>query len=242
MNLLGKRVAWLAEVSRPARRRVTPKRFKEWYINRALDACSNATYIEIGVRRGESFRIARAARKIGVDPVRTVGMDILRDGEEFFATTSDDFFLTRARSVLEPKSVDVALIDGLHEFRQVVRDLLNLEPYMRKDGFIFLDDFNPRTPQRGSELPTEGPWNGDVWKLAPFLSNARPDLQFWTVDADEGVGVVTGFGDAPQADVGTVMEECKHLRYGDLKRDRPALLHLIRPTEFDAVLSRGRQG
>lgn len=228
----------LAALSRPLRRRLTPSRFKETYINRALSRHPTPTYLEIGVRDGESFRLVSAVHKIGVDPVPTEAMKTLRPGEQYFPTTSDDFFRHHAPSVLEPASVHVAQIDGLHEFRQTVRDLLNLEPYMRADGVVFFDDFNPTTPERAGESPTGGAWNGDVWKVAVFLALARPDLSYWTVDADEGIGLVVGFGGTVPGGLEEIVAACKRLDYAELDRNRRETLHLIRPREFDGMLIR----
>ena len=240
MRSFTENVAWLAEISRPVRRRLTPNRFKEQYIKKALSTYVEPTYLEIGVREGESFRIARATRKIGIDPVRTKEMATLGPGEEFFAMTSDEFFAKQCPSVLERESIHVALIDGLHEFRQAARDLLHLEPYMRRDGIVFFDDFNPRTAERASDAPSGGPWNGDVWKVAVLLSEARPDLRFWTVDADEGVGVVAGFHGLHISDLTQAMDDCEKLEYSYLEEDRRTLLHVIAPSEFDVILKQLR--
>ncbi len=237
MTTLSPFVAWVARVSRPARRRITPRRFKEQYINEALSRYEAPTYLEIGVRQGESFRIARAARKIGIDPVRFEEMSALRPDEEFFGMTSDQFFAEHAPGVLRPRSLHVALIDGLHEFRQAARDLFHLEPYMRPDGIVFLDDFNPRTPDRASDTPTSGAWNGDVWKLAALLSSLRRDLRYWTVDADEGVGVVAGFHSGWVGDVTDALDELKHLDFAYLEANRLHLLRLVPPSAFGQVLA-----
>ena len=114
MSAMSRHVAWLAQISRPLRRRLNPGRFKESYINRALDGYSEPTYVEIGVRKGECFRLARAARKVGVDPERHDELLTLMPREEFHALTSDEFFAERAPAVLGHASVHVALIDGLH--------------------------------------------------------------------------------------------------------------------------------
>lgn len=227
----------LARLSRPVRRRLAPSRFNETYVNRALARSTPpTTYLEIGVREGESFRLARADAKIGIDPQRTIGMSALGPGEQFFEMTSDEFF-RRADELLEARSVHVALIDGLHEFRQVLRDFLNLEPYMRHDGIVIVDDCNPRTAQRGSETPIGGAWNGDVWKLPAYLLAERPDLRVATIDADEGVGVISGFGaPSPPSDAAAV-ERFKSLPYEHLAERRTAVLNLIPPSEFGSLLS-----
>jgi hypothetical protein len=227
----------LARLSRPLRRRLAPNRFKETYVNRALGRNERpTTYVEIGVRDGESFRIARAGSKIGIDPERTPEMATLRQDEQFFEVTSDEFFEVHAPAVLEPASVHVALIDGLHEFRQVLTDLLNLEPYMRRDGVVIVDDCNPRTAERATEIPIGGAWNGDVWKLPAYLLEARPDLHVATVDADEGVGVISGFGTTPAPPNPAEVERFKSLPYEHLARDRTAVLNLVPPSAFDSLL------
>jgi hypothetical protein len=227
----------LARISRPTRRRLAPNRFKETYVNRALAKRRRPTlYLEIGVREGDSFRLAIADTRIGIDPERMPTMAQLRPGERFFQTTSDEFFEDLAGSVLEQASIHVAMIDGLHEFGQALRDLTNLERYMRSDGVVILDDCNPRTRERGSEVPIGGAWNGDVWKLPVYLIAERPDLNVATIDADEGVGVVTGFGTPARPVAQVVIERYESLSYEYLAADRTRVLNLLPPARFDSLL------
>jgi hypothetical protein len=226
----------LAQLSIPLRRRLAPNRFKETYINRALARCDGPTrYVEIGVREGVSFRFVQADSKIGIDPDRSPSMSVLRPGEQFFELTSDEFFALHAPEVMEPESVDVALVDGLHEFRQALRDVLQLERYMRRGGVIVLDDCNPSTAERGSEIPIGGAWNGDVWKVVACLLTERPDLTVATLDADEGVGVVTGFGTSRELDPATI-DRYKALSYEHLAAARDRVLNLVPPSRFESLL------
>lgn len=224
------------ERTRPIRRRIAPARYKETYINHTLARIGgDSLYLEIGVRDGASFRDVVATRKIGIDPVRTERMAVLRPGEEFFESTSDAFFREVDAVTLQPGSIDVALIDGLHEFRQIAQDFRNLEPFMRPTGVIFLDDFNPGSRERARDTPTGGPWNGDGWKLAVLLGRERTDLDLFTIDADEGIGVVTGF--SPELPAGQRISDekidtYKQLDYDMLDRHRPSILNLISPKEF----------
>jgi hypothetical protein len=228
----------LARVSRPLRRRLAPSHFKETYVNRALARQERPRlYLEIGVREGESFRLATAERKFGIDPERMPTMAALEPGEEFFETTSDEFFAELAPRVLEPGSIHVALVDGLHEFRQVLRDVTNLEPYMRRDGVVIVDDCNPPSAERASPEPIGGAWNGDVWKVVAFLVAERPDLRVATIDADEGVGVVSRFGTPPPPPDEAAVERFKSLPYEHLAGERTAVLNLVPASEFDSLLS-----
>jgi Methyltransferase domain len=227
----------VAKASRPIRRRLAPNRFKETYVNRALHRRNRATlYVEIGVRDGASFRVVGADRRIGIDPERWPSMETLESGEQFFELTSDEFFDLHADAVLGEASVDVALLDGLHEFRQVLRDFDNLERFMRPDGVVIVDDCNPQKAQRASDVPIAGAWNGDVWKLVAYLVAERPDLRVATIDADEGVGVATGFG-RPRAEIDEAMiEHYKSLPYGHLEAARSEILNLRPRSSFDSLL------
>lgn len=232
--------ARLGRSSRPVRRIVTPRQFKETYVNEALVGRSGSTYLEIGVRDGESFRLARADRKIGVDPVRRPALATLRAGEEFFEMTSDRFFDEVATDVLAGSRIDVALIDGLHEFRHALRDLLGVERHMREDGVVVLDDCNPRSAREAQETGDGGAWNGDVWKVAEYVRQERPDLTFVTVDADQGVGIVTGFGRPADAPAPETVERYKALPYDYLDRNRQVVLGLVGPAQLATVLTGSR--
>lgn len=59
---------------RLARKHFWPLRYKEGWVNRCLGVGrpSRSTYLEIGVRAGESFLLAQAEVRIGVDPCPTI--------------------------------------------------------------------------------------------------------------------------------------------------------------------------
>ena len=219
-------VTALARSTRPLRRRVAPLQFKETHVNGALRGRVEACYVEIGVRTGESFRRATAFRKVGIDPHRHRALARLHPGEELFEMTSDEFFADHAAQVLGGRTVDVALIDGLHAYDQALRDFLNLERYMRPDGVIFLDDCNPATRAR-AEVRAGGAWNGDVWRVAALLAEVRTDLRYVTLDCDQGLGMATGFApDAPPALSPADVARFGSLDYEALAVDRATMLRL----------------
>jgi len=162
-------------------------------------------------------------------------MHSLRPGETFYELTSDEFFALHAEDVLGGKSVDVGLIDGLHEFKQALRDFQNVEKFMKPDGVVFLDDCNPSTRDR-AECRAGGAWNGDVWRLAALLSHVREDLQFVTLDCDQGLGMITGFSSGTGATVTSAqIAHFGDLDYGELSSDRAGLINL-RPVSYGATL------
>lgn len=223
----------VANRTRTVRRRLTPRQFKETFINHALRERTAACYVEIGVRTGECFRRAVAARKVGVDPVRYPALARLRRGEEFFEMPSDEFFDHHADRVLGGRTVDVALIDGLHQFDQALRDFLNVERYMRPGGVVFLDDCNPPARER-AEVRAGGAWNGDVWRVAALLAEVRTELGFVTLDCDQGLGMASGFGDAGPAPSAADVTRFAALDYGVLAADRAAVVNLRPPTRPSA--------
>ena len=151
--------------------------------------------------------------------------------------TSDQFFSEVAEKLLGDARIDVALIDGLHEFRQALRDLLGLERYMHSDGVIVLDDCNPPSAARAADVGDGGPWNGDVWKVAEYVRRERPDLSFVTIDADQGIGVVSGFGTPVGMPIRAVLESVKSLSYDYLDRNRNDVLGLIPPAPLPKILA-----
>lgn len=199
---------------------------KETHINRALRSLNGRTYLEIGVRNGECFRQIIAPCKIGVDPDRQdFGKEL--PNESFYENESDEFFAQHADHLFTKQNIDVALVDGLHEFRQALRDVLNVERYISPNGIIFIHDLNPAT-RKLAEVRDGGAWNGDVWKIAYYLRKFRPDLHFFTLNCDFGLGVLTGFGRSQRKDscLQAIIDECKNLDYSVLERNRRTLLNL----------------
>jgi hypothetical protein len=131
------------------------------------------------------FRHITADEKIAVDPAFKLSgrsrrlADAKARATHYFETTSDAFFANEA-GFLEERGIDVALIDGLHTYEQVVRDVENTLRYLREDGVIVLHDCNP--PRRSVAFPATSyadfrarnhwwdlDWSGDVWKVIVYL-------------------------------------------------------------------------
>ena len=206
---------------------------KETHINRTLKLLShNETYLEIGVRDGTCFRWINAPRKIGVDPARQkFGNE--KPGETFYEIESDIFFKEHASQLFSQQPINVALADGLHEFAQTLRDIFNIERHIASDGVIFIHDCNPALEiHAGPEIPGTI-WNGDVWKIGPYLQKYRPDLNFFTLDCTFGLGVITGFNSSAPPHIPTkeAIAECANLTYSYLRDNRKQVLNLKSPLQ-----------
>ena len=211
---------------------------KETHINRALRSLNGHTYVEIGVESGKCFDKIIAPRKIGIDPAPRNFDSESALGESIFKMTSDDFFVEHAERLFRCQRVNVALVDGLHEFAQALRDVLNLEKFMSPGGVIFIHDCNPST-RKYDEGCDGGAWTGDVWKVAYYLTTYRRDLTFFTLNCDWGLGVLTGFDpllnyEPPPAEI---LEQCKKLDYEYLDRKREQILRL-RPAWYSRMFFR----
>ena len=222
-------------------------------VQRALAMRSDPVYLEIGVSRGQAFQRISADVKIAVDPAfrLTDRTRELADAKgrvtQYFETTSDAFFENET-ALLEQHPVDVALIDGLHTYEQVVRDVENTVRYLKDDGVIFLHDCNPPFELAGRRADSweefmaqqSGPlkigiWNGDVWKAIVQLRSTRPDLMVGVLKCDQGVGFVRK--GSPESTLPYSAEQVEALTYADLKADRKRLLNLKPPRYLSEFLA-----
>jgi hypothetical protein len=222
-------------------------------VQQALATRSNPVYLEIGVSRGQAFQRISADVKFAVDPAfrLTERTRELANAKarvtRYFETISDAFFENET-ALLEQHPVDVALIDGLHTYEQVVRDVENTVRYLKEDGVIFLHDCNPPFELAGRRADSwddfmaqqSGPlkigiWNGDVWKAIVQLRSTRPDLLVGVLKCDQGVGFVRK--GSPESTLPYSPEQVAALSYADLRADRTRLLNLKPPRYLGEFLA-----
>ena len=212
-------------------------------VKEALDGRANRVYLEIGVHYGRVFRRIDADEKIAVDPefkvspiARKVAAAKAR-ATHYFETTSDEFF-TGETDFLSERGIDVALIDGLHTYGQVVRDVENTLRYLRDDGVIVLHDCNPESAARGYPATSYDDfrannrwwniaWSGDVWKAIVHLRSSGQDLRIAVLDCDYGVGLIRK--GVPESRLSYAAAEVDALDYEQLDSDRDRLLNLKPP-------------
>ena len=149
-------------------------------------------YIEIGVRAGNSLRLARCPA-LGIDPRPVLDQrQPLPAGVRVLTLTSDAW---GGRHPAPDFPLDLAFIDGLHHADQVARDFLLLEPLAHAGTLIVLDDNSPNHPDQATRAQTTRAWTGDVWLFAAALAAARPDLTLTSLDSHPtGLLLVSGLG------------------------------------------------
>jgi hypothetical protein len=141
-----------------------------------------ATYVEIGIRHGDSLRAALPDTKcIGIDPEPTLE-GALPTQTRVFAVTSDKFFASYdLADVLGAKSFSLAFIDGLHLFEQALLDFIHLERFANRQSIIMIHDSLPLDRATSDRVRTTHFYSGDVWKLALCLKARRKDLRLTTI-------------------------------------------------------------
>jgi len=159
---------------------------------RILDALRPRTYVEIGVERGTSLRLVQAPTlAIGIDPEPKLAGPLAAN-QKVFAETSDAFFASRdPRTELGGLPIDLAFIDGMHQFEFALRDFANLERFCSRDSTILIDDCYPLNRETAERERRRDFWSGDIWRLILMLKKYRPDLAIHIVaTAPTGLAVV----------------------------------------------------
>lgn len=152
-----------------------------------------ATYLEIGVARGDSLELAEPpTRAIGIDPGPRLRRP-LGALKRVFTETSDEFFAHRdVIAELGGERVRMAFIDGMHHFDFALRDFVHLEPLCQADSLIFVHDCYPLDERTAAREQGTRFWSGDVWRLIVLLKKYRPDLSVHTIGAPPtGLGLIT---------------------------------------------------
>ena len=211
------------------------------FINSLVKLDSN--YIEIVVRNGENFFAIRTKSKIGVDPNYFFSKRFYLKSfcksfnwnYKMFRKTSNEFFEFDANKVYKHKKIDVAFIDGLHRYEQCLHDAINCLRYLSHDGCIIFHDCNPLSMEAASpKLPREAiNWNGDVWKAIHHLRKYKNYFECFTLDFDEGIGVLRIINSNYFKIINEIMPDAqiKDLTYNDLVSNRKDLIGL-RKYEF----------
>jgi hypothetical protein len=156
-------------------------------VHRAL---APPTYLEIGVRHGDSLKLAKG-RAVGVDPAYKLKVK-LREGVKLHRETSDEYF-ARGKPPLAGHRIALSFIDGMHLSEFVVRDFMNVERHALWTSVVVFDDILPRTVEEAARDRRTRAWTGDVYKALRVLAEHRPDLICLRVDTEPtGLGVILG--------------------------------------------------
>jgi len=204
-----------------------------------IDKKKYKRYLEIGVFNGEVFFKTRARYKIAVDPVfrfvretkyKMMFTNRSNVNARYFTKTSDQFFKEDAARLFSKKKIDICFIDGMHEFDFVKNDVLNTLEYLDENGVIVLHDCNPLTAESEVNYAAwekrglTGEWNGDVWKIIVYLRSVRNDINVFTLDTDQGLGIIT-WG-TQERTLNFTKEQIRNFTFKDIDANRKEWLNL----------------
>lgn len=158
------------------------------------------SYLEIGCFQNQTFDNIDATYKVGVDPAS--GGTHRMTSDAYFASIQQSF-ATR---------FDLVFIDGLHEYRQVQRDIDNSIRHLSISGLIVLHDVLP--PDASYCSPS---YCGDAWR-AFLKAHESASLELALIPADYGVGLVR-FSREANAHRSITSVEPAELSYEDYIRD-----------------------
>lgn len=156
---------------------------KEYYLDilkKFHDRINPKVYLEIGVRNGDSFFLAKHY-SIGVDPQYKITNE-LNEYQKLYKMTSDDYFDFLIENNFELNSIDFAFLDGMHLFENILRDFINVEKYSNEETIIVIDDIYPNHEIQAYRKRESNVWMGDVWKIVYCLKEFRPELEIELFD------------------------------------------------------------
>ena len=142
-------------------------------INKIISDFKIKSYLEIGCDQDEVFSKVNVENKVGVDPVS--GGNVRLTSDAFFEKNSDFF--------------DLIFIDGLHEYSQVKKDIINSLKILNPKGIILIHDCMPLSYLDQAIPRGQRKWNGDVWKSIVEL-RARKDVFTCVGCFDQGIGMI----------------------------------------------------
>ena len=206
-------------------------------IQKIIDKLNSKTYFEIGVGwGGPNFKEVNVENKIGIDPLSPNKelRKILNKNIRYFQMTSDEFFATKAPILFDEKKIDVAFIDGLHYFKQVLKDVKNCLNYLNEKGVILIHDCNPNSREMQVVPRTQFEWTGDVWKAVVHLRSLFKDINVFVLNCDYGLGIVTK--EKPEGVLEYSKKAIEKMTYEYLDRKRKKLLNLKEEEYFNQFL------
>lgn len=158
-------------------------------LRQIIEVIKPKSFLEIGIDRGLNLEAVDCPYKVGIDPNPSISSNFKH---KVYIGASDDIFLNSNFKKNED-GFDLIFVDGLHEFKQVVRDAKNSLNFLNSGGVIvchdvypfdFLDRYKGLTDK---ECPGPGlAWTGDVWKLIFYVRFCMLNLDFYTISKFPG--------------------------------------------------------
>ncbi len=190
-----------------------PDNFFRWNMIEYLhDKREFKNYLEIGCDKDELFSKIKIQNKIGVDPIS--GGNVRKTSDEFFQNNNIKF--------------DLVFIDGLHEYNQVKKDIINSLKNLNENGLVLVHDCLPSSMSKQAVPRYRMSWNGDVWKAIVELRCVK-DIEIYTCEVDQGIAIIQN---KKNSDLLSIEKAPKNLKFKDFYNNHKKYMRIISQEEF----------
>jgi hypothetical protein len=190
------------------------------------------TYLEIGVDQGKTIALAAPeTQTIGVDPEPKIKQP-LGPNVRIYPEPSDTFF-ARAdlAEIFNNRSLDLAFIDGMHNFEFALRDFIGAERLAAATSTVLIHDTFPLNRVTADRNRSTTFWSGDIWRMVLALKKYRPDLAIHTIaTAPTGLTMIRGLDPASRVlseQLDAIIAEFLAVDYSAVERDKAAAVNLM---------------
>jgi hypothetical protein len=153
-----------------------------YIITKILSATSSKekNYLEYGVRNGDSIepisKLVKIAYSVDINNYLPKNNNI-----NFFQMSTDAF----SDTILKDINFDYAFIDADHSSKQVLTDFINIYKYINKDGYIFLHDTYPCSPEL-----LRNDYCNDCYLSPIKIRELYPDIEMITFPINPGLTII----------------------------------------------------
>ena len=195
-----------------------PINFYRWDMIKFLQSKKEfKNYLEIGCDQDQLFSRINIENKIGVDPVS--GGNIRKSSDEFFLTNKINF--------------DLVFIDGLHEYYQVKKDILNSLKFLNPNGIILVHDCLPSSMSKQAVPRYRMSWNGNVWKAIVDL-RCEKNIEIFTCEIDQGIAIIQNKNNT---DLLSINKKPIELKFYDFYNNYKKYMRVISLEDFKKIFN-----
>ena len=195
-----------------------PSNFYRWDMIEFLQSKKQfKNYLEIGCDQDQLFSKINIENKIGVDPVS--GGNTRKSSDDFFSTNKINF--------------DLVFIDGLHEYDQVKKDILNSLKFLNPNGIILVHDCLPSSMSKQAVPRYRMSWNGDVWKAIVDL-RCEKNIEIFTCEIDQGIAIIQNKNNT---DLLSINKKPIKLKFHDFYNNYKKYMRVISLEDFKKIFS-----
>ena len=195
-----------------------PSNFYRWDMIEFLQSKKQfKNYLEIGCDQDQLFSKINIENKIGVDPVS--GGNTRKSSDDFFSTNKINF--------------DLVFIDGLHEYDQVKKDILNSLKFLNPNGIILVHDCLPSSMSKQAVPRYRMSWNGDVWKAIVDL-RCEKNIEIFTCEIDQGIAIIQNKNNT---DLLSINKKPIELKFHDFYNNYKKYMRVISLEDFKKIFS-----